>query len=549
MLLKDREEMISKLTGVQSSKKSYYNELKIMVEELKKKNMQLEVINEVNRSFNIDMSIDEMLKNIFEKLKVFFPLERISLSLYEHDKLTLTNVYPPNSLYFPIGFVFPKKDSLYWQAIESSQKIFYQMNNDLHYFIEKKAYQSLGIQSALVIPLVSKEAAIGLLSIGSKKINHFDESDLAFFQQLSDQIAVCIENVRLYHKVLTAKKEWEETFRAVSDMMFITDLEGNILKSNDSAKEYFKTDLIGQNIHKLLEIDKKEATQEKYLSVKENIIDEFHLKNHVFEFRSFPIFNRSHEVYSYIIYIIDITEKRKMEAQLIQSGKLAAIGEMAAGIAHELNSPLTAILGNSQLLLRSFKQDDRSYKLLSDIYLCGKRCKSIIQNLLTFSRQDEYVFEECSINEAVEQVLGIFSDQFKQQNIIIQQELAEHIDHVKGNIQQIGQIILNLLINAKDALEEKNIPKKIIKIETKEIIEDNKKWITLSITDNGIGIQNQHLQEIFNPFFTTKSPGKGTGLGLSVSLGIAETHGGTIVVNSKYGEGSEFILKLPVRHE
>lgn len=238
-------------------------------------------------------------------------------------------------------------------------------------------------------------------------------------------------------------------------MMFITDLEGNILKSNDSAKEYFKTDLIGQNIHKLLEIDKKEATQEKYLSVKENIIDEFHLKNHVFEFRSFPIFNRSHEVYSYIIYIIDITEKRKMEAQLIQSGKLAAIGEMAAGIAHELNSPLTAILGNSQLLLRSFKQDDRSYKLLSDIYLCGKRCKSIIQNLLTFSRQDEYVFEECSINEAVEQVLGIFSDQFKQQNIIIQQELAEHIDHVKGNIQQIGQIILNLLINAKDALEEK----------------------------------------------------------------------------------------------
>lgn len=138
MLLKDREEMISKLTGVQSSKKSYYNELKIMVEELKKKNMQLEVINEVNRSFNIDMSIDEMLKNIFEKLKVFFPLERISLSLYEHDKLTLTNVYPPNSLYFPIGFVFPKKDSLYWQAIESSQKIFYQMNNDLHYFIEKR---------------------------------------------------------------------------------------------------------------------------------------------------------------------------------------------------------------------------------------------------------------------------------------------------------------------------------------------------------------------------------------------------------------------------
>lgn len=124
MLLKDREEMISKLTGVQSSKKSYYNELKIMVEELKKKNMQLEVINEVNRSFNIDMSIDEMLKNIFEKLKVFFPLERISLSLYEHDKLTLTNVYPPNSLYFPIGFVFPKKILYIGRQLSRHKKFF-----------------------------------------------------------------------------------------------------------------------------------------------------------------------------------------------------------------------------------------------------------------------------------------------------------------------------------------------------------------------------------------------------------------------------------------
>ncbi len=547
MLLQERQQMINKLTGVQSSKKSYYNEMKIMVRELKKKNMQLEVINEVNRSFNIDMSMDEMLKNIFEKLKSFFPLERISLSLYENDMLTLSNVYPLHSLYYPIGFVFPKQNSLYWQAIQSLKKIFFQMKEDNPFYVEKKGYQSLGIQSALVIPLVSKEVKIGVLSIGSNKVNNFDDSDLSFFQQLSDQIAVCIENARLYHKVLTNQKEWEETFRAVSDMIFITDLEGNILRSNDAAKEYFQSDFIDQNIQDLLRIEDKKSFQEKYLSINQNIYQEIHIENYVYEFRSFPIVNRNQEAYAYIIYINDISEKRKMEAQLVQSAKLAAIGEMAAGVAHELNNPLTAILGNSQLLLRTVREDHSSYKLLTDIYSCGKRCKSIIQNLLTFSRQDEYLFEECSINEAVEQVLGIIGDQIQHQQIIIEKELNESTNPILGNIQQIGQIILNLLINSKDALEEKGIERKVIKIETKEMIENDQKWVCLSVKDNGIGIQKQFLQEIFNPFYTTKRPGKGTGLGLSVSLGIAETHGGTIHVNSQYGEGSEFILKLPAK--
>jgi len=546
MLLQDKQHLINKLTGVQSSKKSYYNEMKIMVKELKKKNMQLEVINEVTRSFNIDMSMDEMLKNIFEKLKKFFPLERISLSLYENDTLMLSNVYPLHSIYYPIGFVFPKKESLYWNAIQSLEKIFYQLNEDSSFYVEKKGYQSLCIESALVIPLLSKEVRIGVLSIGMKKVSHFDDYDLSFFQQLSDQIAVCIENARLYQKVLTNQKEWEETFRAVSDMIFITDLCGKVLRTNDAAKAYFQQEFIYQPIQDVLKIDEKEF-QNKYLSTNQNIYKEIHLENNVFEFRSFPIVNTNQEAYAFIIYINDITEKRKIEAQLVQSAKLAAIGEMAAGVAHELNNPLTAILGNSQLLLRTMKEQNSSYKLLNDIFSCGKRCKAIIQNLLTFSRQDEYLFEECSINEAVEQVLRIVGDQIQQQQITIQKKLNESISPFLGNSQQIGQIILNLLINAKDALEEKSIEQKTIQIETKETMEDDQKWIILSVQDNGIGIQKQFLQEIFNPFYTTKRPGKGTGLGLSVSLGIAETHGGSILAKSQYGEGSEFILKLPAK--
>lgn len=544
--MKERQQIINLLTGVQSSKRSYYTELKKMINELKKKNMQLEIINDITKSFNIDMSIDDMLKNTFDKLKEIFSIGRISLLLYEQEQLILTNVYPEHNLYFPVGFVLPKEHSLYWKVIQSLEKMLYQVQEE-QVFIENKVYKALGIHSVLLIPLMRKARVIGLLSIGSKEMIVYDESDLSFFQQFGDQLAVCIENARLYNEVLTSKKEWEETFRAVSEMIFVVDLEGNILKHNDAAKAFFSLDSHKTNICKLLSIEPKESPIIENIETKKPVHRQFHIRQRVCELHSYPVWNEQQKIYAVIIYINDITEKLQIEAQLVQSGKLAAIGEMAAGIAHELNNPLTAILGNAQLLLRSLRKDDRSYKLLHDIYLCGKRCKNIIQNLLTFSRQDEYVFEQCSVNEAVEQVLGLIGDQIQKQNIKVQKKLDHSVELIEGNIQQIGQIILNFLINAKDALEEVEKKRKIIVVETKQVIENGKQWVVLLVRDNGKGIAEQHLQEIFNPFFTTKRPGKGTGLGLSVSLGIAEAHGGTIEVVSELGKGSEFRLKLPVQ--
>jgi len=544
--MKERQQIINLLTGVQSSKRSYYTELKKMVAELKKKNMQLEIINDITKSFNINMSMDDMLKNTFDKLKEIFPLERISLSLYEQEQLVLTNVYPAHALYFPVGFALPKERSLYWKTIQSLEKIFYQVQEEKA-FIENTVYQALGIRNVLLIPLMRKGQVIGVLSIGSKETVVYDEADLSFFQQFGDQLAVCIENARLYNEVLTSKKEWEETFRAVSEMIFVVDLDGNILRYNDAAKAFFPFDLQQTNICQLLAIEPSENPIIENVETKKPVHRHIHIQQRVCEFHSYPVWNEQQKMYAVIIYINDITERLQIEAQLVQSGKLAAIGEMAAGIAHELNNPLTAILGNAQLLLRSMAKDDRSYKLLSDIYLCGKRCKTIIQNLLTFSRQDEYAFEECSVNEAVEQVLGLIGDQIQKQNITIQKQLDYSVELIEGNIQQIGQIILNLLINAKDALEEVEVEQKTIVVETKQVTENEKRWVVLCVKDNGKGIAEQHLQEIFNPFFTTKRPGKGTGLGLSVSLGIAEAHGGTIEVMSELGKGSEFRLKLPAK--
>src|SRR5690606_1656311 len=186
-------------------------------------------------------------------------------------------------------------------------------------------------------------------------------------------------------------------------------------------------------------------------------------------------------IYSVIVYMKDVTSKRQYEVQLLQSGKLAAIGELAAGVAHELNNPLTAILGNSQILLRKVDETDDTYFLLEDIYQCGRRCKNIIQNLLTFSRQDEYMFEKFSLNDAVETVLGLIGYQLRQQQIRLAVELDETLPLIEGNAQQIEQVIINLLINARDALLESDRAEKRIIISTRH--QDG--FVQLTVEDNG----------------------------------------------------------------
>lgn len=541
--------MIEILTGVKSSKRNYYTELKKTVIELQKKNTQLEIINEVMKSLNIEMSLDDMLKNVLEKLKTIFPIERISLSMIDGKNLVLSNVYPPHSYSIIPGSTLPEKQSLYWHVIRTGKPLFYYIGSKLKdpKWSEEKALMELGLESILLFPLISKGKVTGIFTLGSKELMDNHPSDLSFFQQLSDQLAVCMENARLYNEVLDTKKQWEETFQAVSDAIFIVGLHGNILQANHAAHQYFISEkrLTEKNVNDLFFTQEKNPFMET-LSTENPSSGKLHIGKKICECYCFPIFNDSNKLYAAIIYIKDVTAKKQIEAQLIQSGKLAAIGEMAAGVAHELNNPLTAIMGNSQILLRKFDQQDPSYKLLNDIYECGKRSKNIIRNLLTFSRQDEYLFEKCSVNDAIRQVLSLVGNQLQKQTIKVETVLDESLPLIEGSNQQIGQVILNLLLNAKDALEEsKRIDKKII-LETSLQKIDGNSSIVLSVYDNGCGMDSEILSEIFHPFFTTKNAVKGNGLGLSVSLGIAEAHGGTLKAESKLEQGSTFKLILPI---
>lgn len=547
--MRTREEMIEFLTGIQSSKRSYYTQLKKTVSELEKKNTQLEIINDVMRGFNIETSMDDMLKNILKKLQTIFSVQRIGLTVVEEENLIRSNAFPACSEGFmPMGEI-PKQNSLYWHVVRSGKPLFYRTEQaaDKPSWHEDKYFLKTGIKSLFLFPLIRKGSVTGLLTLASNTMTDHEPSDLNFFQQLSDQVAVCMENARLYNEVLDAKKHWEETFQAVSEVILTVGLHGNILQANQAFYQYFPhlRNLSDCQVEDLL-FTKKENPFRTVLATKAPASAELHIDKKICDCHCYPVFNDANRLYAATIYINDVTARRNIEAQLIQSGKLAAIGEMAAGIAHELNNPLTAVMGNAQLLLRSLNINESEYKLLEDVYECGKRSKNIIRNLLTFSRQEEHFFEQCSVNEAIGQALSLVRNQIRKLAIELETQLDPSLPAIEGSCQQIGQIVLNLLLNAKDALEDSNKKSKKIFIETSIQTINGGKCIVLSVEDNGIGMQQSVMSDIFHPFYTTKNAVNGTGLGLSVSLGIAKAHGGDLKAQSTPGKGSIFQLILPV---
>jgi len=228
------------------------------------------------------------------------------------------------------------------------------------------------------------------------------------------------------------------------------------------------------------------------------------------------------------------------QAQLIQSEKLSGIGEFVAGVAHELNNPLTSVMGFSELLKRADK-DPQHLRFLDMIHKSALRCQKIVQSLLSFARRHQPERKLSSLNELVEGAAEILHYQIRTSNIEVTTRLHPELPKAMVDPHQVQQVFLNLINNARQAIEAHR-PNGWVRITTEQAGE----YARVTFEDNGPGIPEANLSKVFDPFFTTKEVGKGTGLGLSLCYGIIEEHGGTISVRSKPGAGATFIIELPL---
>lgn len=247
----------------------------------------------------------------------------------------------------------------------------------------------------------------------------------------------------------------------------------------------------------------------------------------------------------------DLTEKKKLEeelkkaqAHLFQAGKLRALGEVVAGVAHELNNPLMAANTFAHVINENLAEGDDNRRRLELIQRCHERIAKIIDHLRDFSRQSKSEFRQMKINEPVENALLITGQQLLNHGIRVKKQFSPNLPDIRGDANQLEQVFLNLITNARDAME--NVPRKELNIATFLIRHNGWSDVAVEIQDTGVGIREEDLEKVFEPFFSTKEVGKGTGLGLSICYGIVEAHGGRIEVQSKVGEGTTFRVILPV---
>jgi len=250
-----------------------------------------------------------------------------------------------------------------------------------------------------------------------------------------------------------------------------------------------------------------------------------------------PLVSREGDRIGRLIIFDDITDRSELEKKLVQADKLSSIGLLAAGVAHEVNTPLAVISTYAQMLAKQISGDEQKAPLLEKIARQTFRASEIVNSLLNFSRTSPTEFVSVELNKVIRETLTLLEHQLSKASVEVKLAFDESLPRIKGNPGKLQQVFLNLFLNARDAMESGGV----LAVTTSSA--DG--LVKVVVGDSGAGIVRENLERIFDPFFTTKMAKKGTGLGLSVSYGIVREHGGNIEVSSELGAGTRFQLSFP----
>ena len=382
--------------------------------------------------------------------------------------------------------------------------------------------------------------------------------------EVTAAMEMCLDITQMKHlekQVMQSEEKYRTIFNTIPNPLFVLDRETlDILDCNNSV-----TAVYGFN--------KEETLMTSFLS----LFDEGERKHYASEIRTSNILNRVRQVNKQgqtifvdirispseylgrevlLVTTSDVTKRLMAEQQLIQAGKMATLGEMATGVAHELNQPLSVIKTASSYLRKKVNKKEgievNILKTMSEeIDSHVDRASRIINHMREFGRKSEVEREKVQVNETLNKALEIFSQQLKLREIEVVMELEEGLPPILANSNRVEQVFINMLTNARDAIEEKwehaDHKDEAKKIFLQTSLKDG--MVIIEVKDTGAGMTESILDKIFEPFFTTKKVGKGTGLGLSISYGIVQDYGGIIRVETQKGKGSSFIIRFPVPSE
>ncbi len=365
------------------------------------------------------------------------------------------------------------------------------------------------------------------------------------FNQMMDYLRSSQERLR------DSERKYRRIFEASKDAILVADCNGAIQDINSAGLELFGC------------IERKRLLREKTLptlfaesSRYEEFLVELREAGYVKDYETrlkgpdgkivdvliTASFRRDDEgrVCGFEAMIKDITEWKRVQEQLKEADRLASIGRLAAGLAHEMNNPLGIIMGYTGLLLKEAGDDGPLRDDLEIVYKNAEACKRIVEDLLKFSRKTETRPEPHDITRITDDVVDMFSYAFEEKGIAVVRDYQPGIPEVMVDAEKMRQVLMNILMNAYQAIHGEGV------VTVRVFSGDAGREVIISVSDSGTGIAEEFRGRVFEPFFTTKEPGEGTGLGLAVSYGIVKEHGGDIMIESVEGEGSTFIIRLPL---
>jgi two-component system NtrC family sensor kinase len=401
-----------------------------------------------------------------------------------------------------------------------------------------------------VLPLRAHGVTVGALGAVDPLGGAFDQAALRLLSTVATHAAIVLSNARFFDLVRAGRDQWETTFNAMTGGVAVVDQTGRIRRANRALATLVRASvpaltgrpladtLVGSSpeLAELLAAARRgEATSP--LTQPSPKLDR------LLRLTAAPMRGEGGAPWS-VVLIDDVTEQAQLEAQLIQSEKMAAVGQLVSGVAHELNNPLTSITGLAEFLLEQPNPSERDHEHLRVVRDQADRAGRIVRNLLTFARKGPADVDELDLNDIVQRTAMLVGYELKLRDIKLETTLDPGVPTVLGDRYQIQQVVVNLVTNAIHAVQA-NPPDRVRRIGLVTAVEDGD--VLLRVSDSGAGIPEEVVGQIFTPFFTTKAPGQGTGLGLSISYRILEGHGGSLAVQRAVEGGAVFVMRLPIR--
>jgi hypothetical protein len=512
---------------------------------------------EFARELNSETDLDPMLHSVAERLMQTLSIRHVAFFLTADDSspawrlhMSLDSgalpMHSPGSL--DLGFldwprtgpyIFFERTRYHLDAIAGSWPASIRQtiaDLDLNYYI----------------PCTVRGRTIAFLGASRTDKGEFLSSDdVELPQTLANYVGIATENANLYRSLKQKVGEYER-LKEFSENIVESINVGILAAGLDDRVESWNTqmermsgigraDAVGRTLSELFPTALVEQFERTRGEMRIHHLDKFALDTRTGEasmnIAIAPLVSRDNEQIGRLVIFDDVTDRAELERRLVQADKLSSIGLLAAGVAHEVNTPLAVISTYAQMLAKQVAEDDQKSRILEKIARQTFRASEIVNSLLNFSRTSSAELTDVQLNRVIQETLSLLEHQLKKAGIEVRTNLDPDLDPVKGNPGKLQQVFLNLFLNARDAMD----PKGVLEVTTRP----GESGPVVEIADTGHGIAPEHLSRIYDPFFTTKSAKKGTGLGLSVTYGIIQEHHGAIEAISRPGEGTCFHLEFP----